>query len=95
MFGPCFIMQHLVSFLVLLNHFAEEERAGCFILCSCYRMAVRVLSLLRGAVGCSVVVAFPGHTRLLCLVSPWVIAYSFTMSTLPVGSVLCYHRCLN
>ena len=28
-FGPCFVMQYLVSFLVL-HYLAEEERAGCF-----------------------------------------------------------------
>ena len=31
MFGACFVTQYLVSFLVLQS-FAEEERAGCFIL---------------------------------------------------------------
>ena len=30
-FGPCFIMQYLVSFLVC-NHLAEEEKIGCFTL---------------------------------------------------------------
>ena len=31
MFGPCVVMQYSVSFLIL-NHLAEEERAGCFTL---------------------------------------------------------------
>ena len=30
-FGPCFVMQYLMPFLVF-NHLAEEERAGCFSL---------------------------------------------------------------
>ena len=31
MFGPCFVMQYLVFFLVC-DYLAEEERAGCFTL---------------------------------------------------------------
>ena len=29
MFGPCFVMQYFLFFLVL-HHFAWEGRAGCF-----------------------------------------------------------------
>ena len=29
MFGPCFVMQYLVSFIVC-HYLAEEKRAGCF-----------------------------------------------------------------
>ena len=31
MFSPCFVMQYLVSFLVL-QHLTEKERAVCFTL---------------------------------------------------------------
>ena len=30
MFGPCFVLQYLVSFLVLQTSLDEEERAVCF-----------------------------------------------------------------
>ena len=30
MFGSCFVMFYLVSFLVLQSPLDEEERAGCF-----------------------------------------------------------------
>ena len=33
MFGSCFVMKSLLSFLDL-HHLAEEERAGCFS-CEC------------------------------------------------------------
>ena len=57
----------LVFFLVLLNNFAEEERgAGCFILFLLSRGCKCSVTLPHGAVGLSVIVAFPGHTRLLC-----------------------------
>ena len=55
----------LVAFL-FSNHIAEEERAGWFtiivLLMSCgYLFSV---SLPRCVVGCSVIVAFPGHNYL-------------------------------
>ena len=55
MFGPCFVLQYLVSFLVLQTSLDEEERAVCFtlivFLISCdYWCSV---SLPRGVTGLS------------------------------------------
>ena len=30
--GPCFVIQHLVSFIKFCKFLAEEERVGCFTL---------------------------------------------------------------
>ena len=54
------------------NHLAEEERVGCFTLCSCYCVAVSDPCLFPVVpwVGlCSVSVAFPSYTRLFF--HPW------------------------
>ena len=32
MFGPCFVVQHLMSYLVLQSFHLGTERAGCFTL---------------------------------------------------------------
>ena len=57
MFGPCFVIQHSVSFLVLqYTLLRKRERAGCFTLvlyllsCGCW-----FSSLPHGGVGWSVV----------------------------------------
>ena len=42
LFGPCFVIQYLVSFY-FCNHLAGEERAGCFKLCSQSLVTVSVL----------------------------------------------------
>ena len=34
-FGPCFVMDYVVSFLVLQSSWRERERAGCFPLIVC------------------------------------------------------------
>ena len=54
MFGPCFVMQYLVSFLVFI-YLAEEEIVGCFTLivfllscgcwCICLFLAVPLVNL--------------------------------------------------
>ena len=49
-FGPCFVIQTLQSFLVL-QHLAEDERVGLF--CSCCHLTVSVLCVFyRGTLGC-------------------------------------------
>ena len=62
---PSSVKQHLMSSFVC-NHLAEEEAAGCFTLivfllsCDYYCCAL----FPRGAMGWSVIVAFPGNTHL-------------------------------
>ena len=54
-FGNCFVMQELVSFLILRSLYisAEEAGAGCFtlIICLLYRGCPCFLALPGGAVG--------------------------------------------
>ena len=60
-FGHCFVVQYLVSFLVS-NHLTRAERAGCL-----YHVAVSVLCLFLMVpwidLQC-VIVVFPGHIHL-------------------------------
>ena len=63
MFGPCFVMQYFLFFLVL-HHLAWEVRAGCFtVIVSWWHVAIIVLCLFLTvswfSVQC-VIVAFPG-----------------------------------
>ena len=58
-FGPCFMMYALVSFLVL-HHIANEETAGTAFLLS-YGCLCPV-SVPQGAKGWYVIVAFSDHT---------------------------------
>ena len=70
-FGPCFVMQYLVSFLVLQSFRGGRKRACCFtlivflLLCGCKFS----MSLRRSAVVglWFVIVIFPGHNHLLLM----------------------------
>ena len=61
MSGPCFAMHYLV-FFHFCNRLAKERRAWCFTL-----LVLLMLSGFDGSVSLphGVIVAFPGHTRLL------------------------------
>ena len=65
-FGPCFVVQCLVSFLVL-HHLAGEEGGllYLFFLVSCVRYVMCLLLTVPLAGRYCVLVAFPGHTHLL------------------------------
>ena len=63
-FGPCFVVQFLISFLVGYN-LALEESAGCFTLThnDCLPYFVSVLCLLMYWVDLQcAIVAYPSHT---------------------------------
>ena len=69
MFGPCFIMHYLVSFLVLQSSRCGREPAGCLTyLFLCCHLSVGVLCIFPTVPWVSLqcaTVAFPGHSHLL------------------------------